>query len=151
MGGASTLLAVLLGSKDLWVILSGAATVVVAVVLAAVMRYVVERGRSGLDPDVAAADDAVRSRSLHAIAGASVGIGIWTASLAAAGLVLALLARLGVAAVESGATGTAVPVTAAGFLVLLMLCVIVPIVGFVRGRRLMHEPFAVARRAEASA
>ena len=100
---------------------------------------------------VAAADDAVRSRSLHAIAGATVGIGIWTASLAVAGFLLALLARLGVAAVETGANGTAVPVAAAGLLVLLVLCVIVPVVSFVQGRRLMQEPFAVARRTEASA
>ena len=151
VGGASALLAVLLGGRDPWVILSGVGAVLVSVVLAAVMRYVVERGRSGLEPDVAAADDAVRSRSLHAIAGATVGIGIWTASLAVAGFLLALLARLGVAAVETGANGTAVPVAAAGLLVLLVLCVIVPVVGFVQGRRLMQEPYAVARRTEASA
>lgn len=150
VGGTSALLAVLLGSRDPWVILSGAGAVVVAVVLAAVMRYVVERGRTGLEPDVAAADDAVRSRSLHVIAGATVGIGIWTASLAVAGLLLVLLARLGVTTVETAANGTAVPVAAAGFLVLLVLCVIVPVVGFVRGRRLMQEPFAVARRTEVS-
>ena len=151
IGGGSALLAVALGSRDTWVVLSGSGAVVVYVVLSLVMRYVVERGRPGLEPDVAAADDAIRSRSLHAIAGATVGIGIWTASLAAAGLVLTMLAVLGVESLESRPDGSIVPITAAGFLVVLVLCVVVPIVGFVVGRRLMREPFAVARRTEAPA
>lgn len=150
-GGSSALLAVLLGSRDSWVILSGAGSVVVAVVLALVVRYVVERARPRLEPDIAAADDAVRSRSLHAVAGATVGIGIWTASLAVAGLLLALLARVGLEGVETADDGTVVSVAGAGLLVVLVLCVVVPIVGFVRGRRLMREPFAVAARTEAPA
>lgn len=151
IGGGSALLAVALGSRDLWVILSGAGAVVVYAVLVLVMRYVVERGRPGLEPDVAAADDAIRSRSLHAIAGASIGIGIWTASLAAAGFVLTALAVLGVESLEAGPEGAVIQIAAAGFLVLLVLCVIVPVVGFVHGRRLMREPFSVAPRVEASA
>jgi hypothetical protein len=148
IGGASALLAVLLGNRDVWLILSGAGAVVTAVVLAVVSRYVVERGRSGLEPDVAAADDAVRSRSLHAIAGATVGIGIWTASLAVAGLLLTFLARLGVTALETAAVGTVQSLAASGLLVLIVLCVIVPLVGFFHGRRLMREPFALARPSE---
>jgi len=151
IGGVSALLAFGLGSRDSWVIVSGAGAVVVYAVLMLVMRYVVERGRTGLEPDVAAADDAVRSRSLHAIAGATVGIGIWTASLAAAGLLLTALAVLGVDSLETRPDGSVVPIAGAGFLVVVVLCVVIPVVGFVHGRRLMRQPFAVAPRVEASA
>ena len=61
------------------------------------------------------------------------------------------VARLGVTALETAADGTVQSLAASGFLVLVVLCVIVPLVGFFHGRRLMREPFAVAHRSEATA
>lgn len=141
--------ALLLGSRDLWVLLGGYGAAAVAGVLAVVSRYVVERPRPDLSPDVAEADDALRSRSLHAIAGASVGICTWAASLAVAGLLVALLARGGVSAFEGGPDGGVVPIAAAGVLVVVVCGLVIPIAGFVVGRRLMRTPFPVVRAAEA--
>ena len=145
-GAIAGALALATGSRDPWVIGFGLGAAAISVAGLVVAQYVLERSRPDLAPDVAAADDAVRSRSLHAIGGATVGIGIWTASIAVAGAILTALAR---------AVGDDPSVVLAGQaellgglygLVLVVFCLALPITGFVVGRRLGRRPFPVRRR-----
>jgi hypothetical protein len=146
IGAASSVIALLLGAREWWVWSSGLGAVVVALVTRAVSRYVLDRPQPVLADDVAAADDAVRSRSLHALGGTAVGIGLWLASLAFGGAVLALAARTGVDVAldsTSGGQGASSVLQALALLVTVALAVVVPIVGFIVGRRLARRPFAV--------
>jgi hypothetical protein len=145
-GAIAGALALATGSRDPWVIGFGLGAAAISVAGLVVAQYVLERSRPDLAPDVAAADDAVRSRSLHAIGGATVGIGIWAASIAVAGAILTLAAR---------AVGDDPSVVLAGetqllgglyALVLVVFCVVLPVTGFVVGRRLGRRPFPVRRR-----
>ena len=146
IGAVSSVLAVLLGARDWWTWASGLGALIVALVTGAVSRYVLDRPQPVLPEDVAAADDAVRSRSLHALGGTAVGIGIWLASLAFGGAVLALAARTGVDVAldpTSGGQGATSLLQALAVLYTLLVAVVVPIVGFIVGRRLARRPFAV--------
>jgi hypothetical protein len=145
-GAIAGVVALLAGSRDAWVLGSGLGAAAISVAGLVVAQYVLERSRPDLAPDVAAADDAVRSRSLHAIGGATVGIGIWTASLAVAGALITLIALAAgddpslvlddQAQILGGLYG----------LVLVVFCVVLPITGFVVGQRLARRPFPVRRR-----
>lgn len=146
VGAIAGVVALVSGSRDAWVIGFGLGAAVISVAGLVVAQYVLERSRPLLAPDIAAADDAIRSRSLHAIGGATVGIGIWAASIAVAGAILTLAAR---------AVGDDPSVVLAGeaqllgglyALVLVVFCVVLPITGFVVGRRLGRRPFPVRRR-----
>lgn len=141
LGGAGALVLAALGVRDLGLLAFGLGAVLVAVIHAAVSRYVLERRRPGLAPDVAAADDAVRSRSLHALGGAAVGIGVWTASGSLGAALLAYVVRSrGFDAADLDALGDQT------FAVVMVLCaLVVPLVGLVAGRRLARRPFPLAR------
>ena len=145
-GAISGAVALAAGSRDPWVIGAGLGAAAISVAGLVVAQYVLERSRPDLAPDIAAADDAVRSRSLHAIGGATVGIGIWTASLAVAGLIITALVRL-----SGGDASLVLTLDQSGLggvyaLVLVVFCVVLPITGFVVGRRLGRRPFPVRRR-----
>lgn len=151
IGALSAAAAALLGGREWWVWASGLGAIVVAVVTRSVSRYVLDRPQPVLAEDVAAADDAVRSRSLHALGGTAVGIGIWLASLAFGGAVLALAARTGIdvaldSAVDGEGTSSLLQPVAVLYTVLIAL--VVPILGFVVGRRLARRPFAVRASAQ---
>jgi hypothetical protein len=146
IGALASAVAVLAGGREWWIWASGVGAVVVALVTRAVSRYVLDRPQPVLAVDVAAADDAVRSRSLHALGGTAVGIGIWLASLAFGGAVLTLAARSGVDVAldsTSGGEGVSSLLQALALFVTVALALVVPIVGFIVGRRLARRPFAV--------
>lgn len=146
IGAVSSAIAVLLGGRDWWIWAAGLGAVVVALVTRVVSRYVLDRPQPVLAEDVAAADDAVRSRSLHALGGTAVGIGIWLASLAFGGALLTLAARSGVdVALDSlsGGEGVSSLIQAVALLYTVAIAIVVPLVGFVIGRRLARRPFPV--------
>ena len=147
--GISMLAALVLGDRSWWVWACGLGAVVVATVTRVVSRYVLDRPQPVQAADVAAADDAVRSRSLHALGGTAVGIEIWLASLAFGGAVSAAVSRLGAErAIEAG-DGTMTLLAGATLLALIAYAVVLPIGGFVVGRRLARRPFAVRSTLEA--
>jgi hypothetical protein len=153
IGAASSVVALLLGAREWWVWSSGLGAVAVALATRAVSRYVLDRPQPVLADDVAAADDAVRSRSLHALGGTAVGIEIWLASLAFGGAVLTLAARTGVDVAldsTSGDQGASSVLQVLALLVTVALAIVVPIVGFVVGRRLARRPFAMRPRVQAA-
>ena len=132
-----------LGERSWWVWACGLGVVAVALVTRLVSRYVLDRPQPVQAEDVSAADDAVRSRSLHALGGTAVGIAIWLASISLGAAASMLLARTGVDSALTDADGST---TALGFtaaVVLLVWAVLLPIVGFIIGRRLARRPFAV--------
>jgi hypothetical protein len=143
VGGVSMLVALGLGGGTWWNWACGLGTIVVAAVTRAVSRYVLDRPQPVQADDVAAADDAVRSRSLHALGGTAVGIEIWLASLAFGGAVSVAIARFGVQPAVEGGDGATSLLGFATAVVLLSYAVLIPVVGFIVGRRLARRPFAV--------
>lgn len=153
LGAVSSIVALALGARDWWIWAAGLGAVVVALVTRVVSRYVLDRSQPVLAEDVAAADDAVRSRSLHALGGTAVGIGIWLASLAFGGAVLTLTARAGVDVAldsTSGGEGVSSLLQALALFMTVALAIVVPIVGFVVGRRLARRPFPVRPSVQAA-
>ena len=116
---------------------------VVALVTHVVSRYVLDRPQPVRSPDVAAADDAVRSRSLHALGGTAIGIEIWLVSLAVGGTVISAIARYGPGPATEGRQEAFPLFAGTSFLVLVVFVVVLPVVGFVVGRRLTRRPFRV--------
>lgn len=134
-GVAAAAVAVTAGDRDVWTVVAGLGALAAYVITAMATRYVLQRPQRVEDPDLHDADDAVRSRSLHAIAGAGVGIELWLGSLAVGAAVLALATRV------DEQLGSALT-----FPVLLLTALALPIAGFVLGRRLARRPFQVGRR-----
>lgn len=143
VGGVSTLVALALGDRSWWLWASGLGAVVVAVVTRAVSRYVLDRPQPVQSDDLAAADDAVRSRSLHALGGTAVGIEIWLVSLAFAGAVTVAVDRFGIDTAPAGGDGGSSLLGLLAAVILLSYAVMLPVIGFIVGRRLARRPFAV--------
>jgi len=131
VGAVASSVALIAGNRDLWVSAAGFGSAFVAATTALVTRYVLERPQRAESADLQAADDAIRSRSLHALAGVGVGIQIWTTSLAIGGMLLTLTAN------DSSING------ATEGLVALIFALAIPIAGTVIGRRLSHRKFPI--------
>jgi hypothetical protein len=134
VGLVAALAAPALGDRSWWLPAAGVGAAVVCGVTVLVTRFVLERPQQPAEEDLLAADDAIRSRSLHALAATAIGIELWLAALAVIGLALTLLGRLGADA-EQG-----VPPLLAVVLVLA-----VPVSAVVVSRRLARRPFRVLR------
>jgi hypothetical protein len=132
-GVGAAVVAVAAGNRDLWLPAAGLGAGVVAVTTALITRYVLERPQSTEAADLRAADDAIRSRSLHVLAGSAVGIQLWLASLAVGGMILSLAAH--VAASRTAATVGPVVV---------LFAVVIPLGATVVGRRLSRRAFPLA-------
>lgn len=150
VGGASVLAALALGDRSWWMWACGLGAVVVAAVTRAVSHYVLDRTQPVQADDLAAADDAVRSRSLHALGGSAVGIEIWLASLAFGGVVSVAVGRFGVEPAIEGGDGATSLLALVTAVVVLAYAVVIPVVGFVVGRRLARRPFTVRPRVGAA-
>lgn len=148
-GAVGMVVMLALGERSWWVWACGLGAIVVAVVTRLVSRYVLDRPQPVQAEDVSAADDAVRSRSLHALGGTAVGISIWLASISVGGAASAVLARTGLDSMLTGSDGSTTPLGFTAAVVLLAWAVLLPIVGFIIGRRLTRRPFAVRRAVEA--
>jgi len=131
VGAVASSVALIAGNRDLWVSAAGFGSALVAATTALVTRYVLERPQRAESADLQAADDAIRSRSLHALAGVGVGIQIWTTSLAIGGMLLTLTAN------DSSING------ATEGLVALIFALAIPITGTFIGRRLSHRKFPI--------
>lgn len=132
VGVAAAALGWLLGNRDAWLVAVGVGSGLAAAVTAAVSRYVLERPQAVESADLTAADDVVRSRSLHAIAGAGIGIQTWLTALAVGGLVLA-------------AWGGTQPELDRSVAVWTLFAVVIPLAGTMLGRHLSRRPFALSR------
>lgn len=141
VGGLSAVVGLALGDRSWWLWASGLGAVVVALVTRSISRYVLDRAQPVQPPDVAAADDAVRSRSLHALGGTAVGIETWLASLAVGGAVSVVVARFSVEPAGAGSEGATSLLAGTTSLVVFSFAVVVPLVGFLVGRRLARRPF----------
>ena len=142
-GCMSALASLVLGDRSWWLLAAGLGSVVVALVTHVVSRYVLDRPQPVRSLDVAAADDAVRSRSLHALGGTAIGIEIWLVSLAVGGTVISAIARYGPGPATEGRQEAFPVLVGTSFLVLVVFVVVLPVVGFVVGRRLTRRPFRV--------
>lgn len=149
-GGAGMAVTLALGERSWWVWACGLGVIAVAVVTRLVSRYVLDRPQPVQAEDVSAADDAVRSRSLHALGGTAVGIGIWLASISLGAAASQLLARTGINGALTDADGSTTLFGFAAAVGLLMWAVLIPIVGFIIGRRLARRPFPMRARVEAA-
>jgi hypothetical protein len=141
--------ALMAGSRDPWIIGSGLGAAAVSVVGLVVAQYILERARPDLAPDTAAADDALRSRSLHAVGGSTVGIGIWTSSIAVAGLLATVLAAASGGDPARAAAPDGSVLEGLYVLVIVVFALVIPLTGFVIGRRLARRPFPLHRRGAA--
>ncbi|MGN6332129.1 MAG: hypothetical protein ACTHOD_10805 [Motilibacteraceae bacterium] len=135
VGLVAGLAAPALHNRTWWVPAAGIGAAVVWGVTVLVSRFVLERPQQPAAEDLLAADDAIRSRSLHALAATAVGIELWLAALAVLGLALTLPGRLGPDAEQH------VPPLLAVVLVLT-----VPVSAVVVSRRLARRPFRVVRQ-----
>ncbi|MGN6687720.1 MAG: hypothetical protein ACTHK1_09305 [Actinomycetales bacterium] len=132
VGAVAALLAPVVGGPVLTNAAAGGGAFLAWLLTVWATRYVLQRPQPEQAPDLQAADNAVRSRSVHVIAGTGVGIELWLASLAVGGVLLELLTRVD----RSLGEALAVPV-------LLVTALVLPIVGFVWGRRLARRPFVM--------
>lgn len=132
VGAVAALLAPVVGGPVLTNAAAGGGAFLAWLLTVWATRYVLQRPQPEQAPDLQAADNAVRSRSVHAIAGTGVGIELWLASLAVGGVLLELLTGVD----RSLGEALAVPV-------LLVTALVLPIVGFVWGRRLARRPFVM--------
>jgi len=135
VGAVATLVVLATGYPDLWALVAGLGSGVIALANAMVTRYVLERPRSVEADDLQAADDAIRSRSLHALTGSAVGIQLWLVSLTVAAMLLALAERF--VSDEVLRTSAITP------LVLLIFAVVIPIRATMEGRRYSRRAFRV--------
>lgn len=147
-GAAGMAVTLALGERSWWVWACGLGVIAVAVVTRLVSRYVLDRPQPVQAEDVSAADDAVRSRSLHALGGTAVGIGIWLASISLGAAASQLLARTGINGALTGADGSTTLLGFTAAVGLLVWAVLIPILGFIIGRRLARRPFPVRRPVE---
>lgn len=131
VGLVAGLAAPALRNRSWWVPAAGVGAAAVWVVTLLVARYVLERPQQPAAEELLAADDAIRSRSLHALAGTAVGIELWLAALAVIGLLLTALGSAGTQAVPP--------------LLALILVLAVPVAAVVSSRRLARRPFQVVR------
>jgi len=83
---------------------AGLGAAVVALTTAAVTRYVLERPQGAEEADLRVADDAIRSRSLHALTGSAVGIQLWLLSITVGVMLIGLAERFASDAAEQGLT-----------------------------------------------
>lgn len=139
-----------LGERAWWVWACGLGVAAVAAVNSVVSRYVLYRPQPVQAEDVSAADDAVRSRSLHALGGSAVGIGIWLASISLGGAASQVLARTGIDGALTDADGSTTLLGLTAAVGLLVWAVLIPIGGFIVGRRLARRPFPMRHRVEAA-
>lgn len=134
-GLGATGIALATGEHDVWVATAGLGSAAVAATTAVVTRYVLERPQRAEAADLQAADDAIRSRSLHVLAGSAVGIQLWLTSLAVGATGLHLIAH-----------GDAVTTAETLGPIAVVFAVTVPLAGTVIGRRLTHRAFPLESR-----
>jgi hypothetical protein len=115
-----------------WGLAAGVGALAVALVTAVVARHIVERPSALESAELMATDSAIRSRSLHALCGATIGIQIWLVSIA-------LIDALSSVAVRAGVPSNG-PLLV---LALIVFGVVVPIRGMFIGRNFMRRRFAV--------
>jgi len=129
--GAAIVAGVAAGSVG-WGVVAGTGSAAIAVVSALVARHIVERPAAVESAELAATDSAIRSRSLHALFGSTVGIQIW---------LVAIALIEGFAAVSKRAGWQ--PHGPLWVTVLLILAVVVPIRGIFIARNFIFRPFEV--------
>jgi hypothetical protein len=131
-GLAAALVAVIAANRLGWGAVAGVGAALIAVTTAVVGRHIVERPSTVESAELMAADSAIRSRSLHALFGATVGIQMWLACIA-------LIEALAAVATRAGWR----PHGPLWFAVLLILGAIVPIRGVFIARNFIFRPFEV--------
>lgn len=134
-GPVAAAMAFAAGEGELWWVAAGLGASAVALTTALVTRYVLERPQIAEAADLQAADDAIRSRSLHALTGSAVGIQLWLVSLTVGVMLIALAERF----VSDDVVKTSV---IAPF-VLLIFAVLIPIRATMEGRRYSRRAFRV--------
>jgi hypothetical protein len=126
------LIALIAARRVGWGVVAGFGALAVAVVTAVVARHIVERPAAIESAELMVTDSAIRSRSLHALSGATVGIQIWLVSIAVIDGLASVTIRAGW---NSGGLLL--------FVTLLVFGVVVPIRGMFIGRNFMRRPFEV--------